>query len=396
MLALGAETRAQLVERLRSRRGEIEQTALARVRSVSDPEEIASPEYREGLRVAVSAALEYGIEALSRSEDRPAPIPTALLSQARLAARNGVELDTVLRRYLAGHTLLDDFLVEEAEREGPIGGAALKRLLRAEAAALDRLLAAVSEEYMREAKAGPSSPEQRRAKTIERLLAGEPLDTAELAYDFEGDHLGLVASGPGALEVAKALSRDLDARLLIVPREEGQVLWAWLGSRRRLDPAELLNRARDELPDGLSLAIGEPGEGLAGWRLSHRQAEAALAVALRGQEPLVRYADVALLALAMQDELLATSLRELYLEPLAAMAGGGERLRETLRAYIATGANTSSTAAALGIDRRTVTRRIRMIEDALGHSLTTRVAEMEVALRLWEFEEPSPGRDGTK
>jgi len=395
MPTLGAEARAQLVERLGSRRGEIEEAALARVRSVSDPEEIASPEYREGLRVAVSAALDYGIEALRRSEDRPAPIPTALLSQARLAARNGVELDTVLRRYLAGHTLLDDFLVEEAEREGPIGAASLKSLLRTEAAALDRLLAAVSEEYMREAKAGPTSPEERRARQVERLLAGEPLDTAELAYGFEGYHLGLVASGPESQEVAKVLARGLDARLLAVPREEGQVLWAWLGSRRRLDPAEVMANLA-EPPKDLFLAIGEPGEGISGWRLTHRQAVAAHAVALRGQEPLVRYGDVALLALAMQDELLATSLRELYLEPLAAMAGGGERLRETLRAYIATGANTSSTAAALGIDRRTVTRRIRMIEEALGHSLTTRVAEMEVALRLWEFEEPSPGRDGTK
>jgi len=390
------QARGELCERLRSRRSEIEQTALARVRSVSDPSEIASPEYRDGLRVAVSAALDYGIEALERSEDRPAPIPTALLSQARLAARNGVELDTVLRRYLAGHTLLDDFLVEEAERGEAIGPAALKRLLRAEGAAVDRLLAAVSEEYMRESRASHTSPEQRRTRQVERLLTGEPLDATELAYPFEGHHLGLLTSGQGNREAIKSLAQSLDARLLAVSREKSQLLWAWLGSRRALEPDEILAKLRTDLTSGLSVAIGEPGEGIAGWRLTHRQAAAAHAVALRSKEPVVRYADVALLASAMQDELLVTSLKRLYLEPLEAERDGGEGLRETLRAYIATDGNTSSTAAALGIDRRTVTRRIRMAEEVLGHSLTTRAADVEVALRLWDLEAPSPDPDGTK
>jgi GGDEF-like domain/PucR C-terminal helix-turn-helix domain len=382
MPTLGVEAREELCARLRARQAEIEEAALARVRSVSDPEQIASPEYREGLRVAVSAALEYGIEALGRSEDRPAPIPTALLSQARLAARNGVELDTVLRRYLAGHTLLDDFLLEEAEGGEPIGGASLKRLLRAEASALDRLLAAVSEEYMREAKAGPASPTERRAKQVERLLAGEPLDAAELAYDLEGHHLGLLASGPDIQEEIKALSHRLDARLLAVPREEGELLWAWLGSRRRLDPAELLNRARAELPDGLSLATGEPGEGLAGWRLTHRQAAAALAVAMRSQESVVRYGDVALLATVLGDELLASSLRELYLKPLEMGRDGGESARETLRTYFATGQNVSSAAAALGINRGTVASRLRAAEGRIGRPISSCGVEIEVALRL--------------
>jgi hypothetical protein len=377
--------REELSTRLRARRSEIEQATLARVRSVSDPEEIASPEYREGLRTAVAAALDYGIEALARSEERPAPIPTALLSQARLAARNGVELDTVLRRYLAGHTLLDDFLIEEAERSELPRRDSLKRLLRTEAAALDRLLAAVSEEYAREGRAAPGSPRQRRARLIERLLAGEPIDAAELAYPFEGHHLGLLASGAGGAEATKALARGLDARLLAIPREEGQLLWAWLGSRRRLDPAELVTRARAEMAAGLSLAIGEPGEGLAGWRLSHRQAQAALAVAQRGTEPVVRYGDVALLASVMQDELLVASLRKLYLEPLEAERDGGEVARETLRAYFAAGRNVSSAAAAVSASRNTVAGRLIAVERKLGRSLNSCAADLEVALCLHEL-----------
>ena len=49
---------------------------------------------------------------------REAPVPVALLAQARLAARVGVSLDAVLRRYFAGYTLLGDFLIEEARALG--------------------------------------------------------------------------------------------------------------------------------------------------------------------------------------------------------------------------------------------------------------------------------------
>ena len=117
------------------------------------------------------------------------------------------------------------------------------------------------------------------------------------------------------------------------------------------------------------MTVGEPGEGLSGWRFSHRQAKAALPVAERRGQAVVRYADVALLASILRDDLLATSLRQLYLEPLERARDGGKVARETLRAYFAAERNISSTAAALGVDRRTVTNRIRAIEDLFGRPL---------------------------
>ena len=56
--------------------------------------------------------------------------------------------------------------------------------------------------------------------------------------------------------------------------------------------------------------------------------------------------------------------------------------RETLRAYFAAERNVSSTAAALGVDRRTVTNRIRAIEDLFGRPLKDFATELETALRL--------------
>ncbi|HEX7245612.1 MAG TPA: helix-turn-helix domain-containing protein [Solirubrobacterales bacterium] len=379
-----------LSKRLERRRGEIEEATLTRVYSVADPTEDSDPAYLDGLRTAVSAALGYGIEALRRSEDRPAPIPTSLLSQARLAARNGVELDTVLRRYLAGHALLDDFLIEESERGGLPGGSSLKRLLWVEAAALDRLLSAVSEEYAREVAARPGSPAERRAKQIERLLAGEPLDASGLGYDLEAHHTGLVASGQQSEQVLRELAAALDCNLLLL-RREADCAWAWLGGRRRALSFEEIECALRQLsPAEATLTVGEPGHGLASWRLTHRQALAAMTVAQRGERALTRYADVALLASILQDDLLVASLRQLYLEPLEQDRDGGEVARQTLRAYFAAEQNVSSAAAALGINRSTVANRLRATEERIGRHLGCCALELSLALRLGEREPQQP------
>src|SRR5262249_23743954 len=102
-----------------------------------------------------------------------------------------------------------------------------------------------------------------------------------------------------------------------------------------------------------------------------------------------RYADVALEASMLQDELLVTSLRELYLNPLADERDGGEALRQTLQAYIAAGRNLSSAAALLRVSRRTVANRLRAVEGKLGRVLSGAMAEIEAALRLRDLEAES-------
>lgn len=386
------EVQSGLVARLRARRSEIEQAALTRVQAFSDPNEAVDPEYTAGLKEAVRSAIGFGIEALGRGEGRPTPIPTLLLSQARLAARNRVSLDTVLRRYFAGYALLGDFVIEEAERIGPMRGTSLKRLLRSQAALLDRLLAGVSEEYCREQRGLLGSAGQRRVDHVKRLLAGELLDTSELAYDFEGFHLGVIVSGSDAAESMEALVKSLDCRLLLIHPEVSTV-WAWLGSRRKLASERFKDLATRQIGSGLAIAIGEPGEGAAGWRLTHRQARAALPVGLRGAESVVRYAEVAMVASMLDDDLLVTSLRQLYLAPLAAERDGGAIARNTLEAYFAAERNTSSAAAMLGISRQAVGSRLRTIEDRIGRPLSACATEIEAVLRLRVYE-PSSDRPG--
>ncbi len=376
-----SEARAELAERLRERLPEIQAAVGTRVYSISDPQEVTDPAYLEGLKAALIAAVDYRLAVLENGERQAPPAPPVLLAQARLDARDGVPLDTVLRRYFAGNALFGDFLVEEAERE-EVPSSTLRRLLAEQATLGDRLIAAVSEEHAREAKTRPRNAADRRRECVKALLAGELVDHSELGYDLDAHHLGLMAKGEGVEELLRELASRLDRRLLAVRREEESKWAGWLGGTRQLAAEDAVRALADIVPDGVFVTLGEPGEGLAGWRLSHHQAKTALAVAERRGTPVVRYADVALLAAILRDDLAASSLRRLYLEPLERGRDGGKVARETLRAYFAAERNVSSTAAALGVDRRTVTNRIRAIEGLFDRPLEDFATDLEIALRL--------------
>lgn len=377
------DLRYKLCDRLLARRSEIEQTALSRVHAIADDVEGVDPEYLAGLRSAVSTGIRYGIEAVTFSEDGMPPIPTPLLAQARLAARNDVKLDTVLRRYLAGYRVLGDFLIEEAEVCGVRDRDSMKGVMRVQTILLDRLVTAIGEEYEREARSRRHSGRDRRLERVERLLTGELLDTTDLAYDLDAHHLSVVASGPDAVATVAHLTRAMKSRNLTVRRGE-ETVWAWFAANDPADPGEV-ERELPDLPVGVSVALGEPGKGFAGWRLSHQQAKAALPIAQVSPSRVARYADVALVSSIRQDETLVASLQCLYLEPLTAAPDGGVVLRETLRAYFATGRNASSAAASLTVDRRTVTNRLRAVEECIDRQIDECAVDLQMALKLEWF-----------
>jgi hypothetical protein len=374
-------SRSVLAARLRERLPDLRAAVATRVYAIADPHEVADPAYLERLNVALAAAVEYRLAVLEAGERRAPAVPEVLLAQARLDARDGVALDTVLRRYFAGNSLVGDFLVEEAER-AEVASSELRRLLAEQATLGDGLIAAVSAEHARESASRPSSAAERRRELVKSLLAGELVDHSELGYDLDGHHLALMARGTGAEELTRALAGRLDRRLLIVQREEEPRWAAWLGGRQPLAPEEAEAALRQLAPGGVFVTLGEPGEDLAGWRFSHRQAKAALPIAERRGEPVLRYGEVAVLAAIGRDDLLEASLRQLYLEPLERGRDGGKLARQTLRAYFEAERNISSAAAALGVDRRTVRNRLRAIEELLGRPLRGSLADLEIALRL--------------
>lgn len=382
--------RAAVAVRIRDCRPEIVQAVRARSAALLESVRGLDPEFMEGQRAAVAAAVDYGIEAIEFGEARCREVPAIFHAQARLTARSTVSLDMMMRRYFAGYVLLGDFLMREADHCS-LNGAALQCIMRDTAAVFDRLISTIAEEYQREARGLISSPDERMAARIRALLRGELLEAADIDYEFDAWHLGALATGSDGLDAVRQLARSLDRRLLSTQSEE-DVMWAWLGGRTPFDLDDL-DAALSTLGTGdFSLALGEPAHGLGGWRLTHRQAQAVLPISRRSGKSYLRYADGALLASLLQDDLLATSLQERYLSPLASERDGGKTLRETLRAYFAANRNASSAAAALGVSRHTIANRLRVIEERVGRSLISSGAEIEAALRLHDLDEEKQQR----
>ncbi|HWY18792.1 MAG TPA: helix-turn-helix domain-containing protein [Solirubrobacteraceae bacterium] len=376
--------------RLRLRHAAIEEVIFDRV---SDPASFGSAgsedaEYLSGLRATVIDVVEYVLTGIELGEDQAGPIPSVAVAQARRAARSGVSLDTLVLRYITGHRLLGEFVNDEADRAGYSShGHALHHLRRAQESLLERVTAAIAGEYQQERQRIERSPDQCRRELVQKLLAGEPGDYARLDYELDLWHVGLIATGVEADRAVRDLASGLGRRLLSVAGCEGSV-WAWLGGRDR--PA--ITDVERLLREGVSvrLAIGEPHRGIDGWRTTHREAQAALPVALSRSQVLTRCADVPLEAALLRNEPLAGLLVKSYLAPLNSQKDGGVVLRKTLRAYFAKECNAAKAGVALRVDRHTIGRRLHTIEEALGRLIPTCRAELEVALRLEELGDRAP------
>jgi len=377
--------RRDLAERLRARRAELEESIVARVRGVGfDPALGEDAEYISGARAAIAESVDYGLMAIERGDEWIDTLPAAAVAQARHAASHGVSLDRVLLRSNAGHSIVRDFVMQEAERiDSPGERAALRHVLRTLGVLLDHFTSSIAREYQEESERMARTPQLRRAERIQRLLAGATRDAGELDYDFEAEHVGMIAMGPKADECVRALAAALGCQLLSVARGD-ETVWAWLGGRRAPPVAEIDRLLSGRKGTGVSLVLGAPASGIEGWRLTHRQAQAAMAIALRSPQPITCYADVALLAAVLKDRELAQSLVEINLAPLGVQKDG-DVARETLRAYFAASSNAATAAAALGVDRHTVERRLNAIETRMGRLLHTCQAELQVALRLEEL-----------
>lgn len=359
---------------------EIEEAVFARVRGVSEPK-TSDPEYLAGMRAAVAEAIEYVIAGIERGSAPGDPIPTGAITQARRSARAEVPLDTILRRYAAGDRLLAEFMMEGADE---VPREALQEALRSQGLRADQIMETIAAEYQREAERIRRSPAQLLGERVRRLLSGEADSHPGVAYEIDSWHVGMVAIGPGAEAAVNKLATALKSEVLLVPAgEEGNSIWAWLGRKQRFSMPEVV---RSWVEDGVSVALGEPRQGIEGWRLTHREAQAALQVLLHRSVRVVRARDALILAAVLQDDALATALVETYLAPLNGRGDTPAVLRETLRAYFNAGQNAATAAAALKVNRHTVERRLRGIEDKLGQQINACRTQLEIALAIEEWQ----------
>jgi hypothetical protein len=368
----------QLVTRLRERLPEMERAILAHLRETSLPKLEQEPTQLAEIRSAIDIGLESELESVMHPDWRGS-LPAELSRVTRTAAREGLGLDTVLRRCVVAHGVFEEFVLAEA---GEVPIEVLRRVMSDQRPQVDRVMALVAAAYTEEAARLDRPPADSAAERIARSLAGDDFAApAGVEYDFDLWHVGLILWGPEADLAARLLPERLGSHSLRVPREQGSV-WLWLGSERRAVLADLDRFLVHNTPAGASAAVGEPREGLGGWRLTHREAQVAMEVVpWRGQK-VTRAKDVTLVAGVMRDETLVRALLETYVAPLGKSSDSRRTLLDTVRAYLSAGENAAATAAGIGVARHTVQRRIRFVEEALGRPLHSCHAELRVALEV--------------
>jgi PucR-like helix-turn-helix protein/diguanylate cyclase with GGDEF domain len=367
--------RAILLTRLGARGAEVEAAIVAAALEI-EPSVGGDPEGLAGLKAAARETVELVEELIAQGVDWTPRLPPAVAAQARFAARSGVTLDAVMRTHYATTSLCLEFATSETDT---LPAGTLPYLIEIQSKHGDYLMGAASAAYESELERVASPGARRLEQRIDRLLAGDAAGTAGLDYDLEAWHLGLIGVGPEVELILRRLSEQLGCRLLLVPKG-GETAWAWLGAARPVPFEELERYVRDADAE-VTLATGEPRRGFEGWRLSHREARTAQEVAPRRPRSLTRCADVLLLAATLRDPEVSRMLVDVYLAPLDSHSGGAA-LRETLRAYYASDCNSASAAASLGVDRQTVRRRLRRVEEAIGRRLDGCRVEMEMALRV--------------
>ena len=341
--------------------------------------------------------------------------PAASLEYARRRAQRGTPLTALLRAYRLGHTCFSGWLLRELARQaddGQLITAATLGMSRIVAGYVDQTSEEIVAAYTRERENWLRNRSTARAARIRDLLSGERVDAraaeAALGYRLCQHHVGVVCWAGDATGTADGITR-LERAVgrvaahagcygdpVFLPRDESTA-WAWLplGIRDTFDAG---GAGLDGVDGDICFAFGDAAKGVAGFRLTHRQAVAAQAVALAaGSAPprAVAFGQVAPVAMMLGS---ADLLRAWVRGTLAGLAADDEhhaRLRETLLVFLQSGGSYKATAERLMLHKNTVQYRIRRAEQSLGRPVARDRHDVELALRASYWLGPSVLRPST-
>jgi hypothetical protein len=336
----------------------------------------------------------------------PPPPPSETLRYMDMLVHRSLDVESLLDGYRVGHAALWRSCariaferVDDPTLLRPVLEATSEIVFRFINAALRRL----REEYRSSRLAHLRWPTARKIAVIHDLLhlRTDP-DPAELSmvlgYEVSRRNVGFVVrveDDPSGSEAATAavLAERIAAlspgsgRPLVLPTG-GNSAWMWIAVTNPIDgpitPDYQLAISRLGEKVGATVGIGEPGDGLTGFRETHEQAQEALDTALRIGRPLARYGSVALISVLSSHPERARRMMRWYLGPLAGDTPANDRLRETLRILLDTHLNQREAARRMGVHAHTVGYRLQRIEELLGRPVTERAIELHAALAIYD------------
>lgn len=407
-----SEALAAATRRLEARVGELVAAMLDAIRGIAEYAAIDDPVIWEEVRqhAAASVTLFYNV----LREGSPPRTKVGQYFARRRVEQGVVSLAALRAAYVSGTRILWGALLREVGPDRKLRDELLDRSSWA-MAHVDRVTAAISDAYY-DAQQSTRQRDQLRRDLFDEIIDGDPAATgilearARLAgLETDGELLAVVLRwaskvlGQSAFEglppvavvaaCAEAAATTADEILAARRANELMLVAPWRG------PDASLERLRKTLGDALNRLLGDSAEGRAG--ISGRVAGVA---ALRGAyrecaraielgemlDPATSihfYDDYVLHDLFDSASAQGDRLIEQMLEPLLRLGEAGERLIETLDAYLRSGQNLKTAAAALGIHRNTLTYRLEQIRREARFDLEdpTQRLRIEAALRFLEL-----------
>lgn len=348
------------------------------------------------------------LRALFALLDGPAaalPTDEAILEGIREFVHRAVPLEQVLHGVRVGHAATTEaFLRACTELVDPeVAVDEVTAISRELFSYVDDLSDTMIRAYLVEHEVWSTSAAAARADIVRSLLSDPAATDAgeasrALGYNLRRTHEAVVVwsdspNGSSTLQAAaiEALRARGATTTLVVPVASGR-LWAWgtvpPDGTRRTGSWETITEALSR--QKIQAAFGTPGDGVAGFRRSHREAQRGERVerlrreAGRVPRHATAYADIAAIALLATDLDAAGDFVRRELGGLAARNAPMEALRTTLYHYIDAERGLVDVARRLHVARGTVSYRVKRAQEVLGHDLDGRRFALHTALALAE------------
>ena len=364
------------------------------------PEFGGGTEQFESLRMGPeSSVIRALIWLSSRAEGLPAITEEALRGDIDFV-RRGISLERVLRGVRLGHAQMTKAFMDSCRELVPEPDLADQMQLISEGLFryIDEFSGEMAATYLAERERWTISAAAAKAEVVRQILDGSRSDKIEarrdLGYDLSRQHVALtlwfdpVRNSPDTPELEAAaldaLARMGATKTLVMP-VGGARVWAW-GSRTSFPPRPTCGDYRPAKED-VRMAAGTPAPDLAGFRRSHKEAQAAEQTARTQQAAPTwdtYYADVAIVSLLSTEMTLARDLVIRELGPLARNTVNAADLRSTLLKYLEEESSPHAAAQRLFVSRNTVAYRVKRASELLGYDISERRFELQTALMLAE------------
>ncbi|GAA2363486.1 helix-turn-helix domain-containing protein [Saccharopolyspora halophila] len=333
--------------------------------------------------------------------------PAAAMEYARRLAQHGVPANALVRAYRLGQRALLDSILKElegTELDASLRLSVAHRIFSVVSDYIDWISQQVVDAYEHERERWLANRSSVRTVRVRELLNEQDTQTgageADLGYSMAQHHLALILWFPDTgserindLEQATHAIADCTGAqrpplFVAFDRVSG---WAWIpvGKGSVIDRPALRKCVR-ERSDGLSISVGTPAYGHAGFRESHRRAQLAHDIAIRAAPDERRvsfYDEPGLPTIA----LLSNNIDETrnwiteVLGPLAENTDSAERLRCTLREFLSRGSSHKAAGDVLNLHYNTVKYRVKKAEQMRGQPIATDRLDVELALHACQW-----------